>query len=342
MGVNIRDLLIRHELTLDELAGKTIAVDAFNMLFQFLTTIRAPDGNYLTDSKGHVTSHLIGLFHRTTALLEHGAKLIFVFDGTPPGLKQQEIQRRAGIKADAREEYQDAQERQDTDAMRKYAARTTTLTKDMLNDAKKLLTLLGIPCVQAPSEAEAQCALLVRQGIAWAVASQDYDALVYGAPRVIQNLSIVGRRKKIHGKGTITVNPVRIDLQENLTALGIRQEQLALLAMLVGTDFNYGGIKGIGPKKALAFIKKNMSPEDLFTNVQWSATQLVPWQQVYDTIMHIPIDSGLEIPVVQLSPDELQRFLVDEHDFSKERVQATLQSLLKRPKNQTGLSAYFS
>ncbi len=342
MGVNLKDLLIRHEITLEELAGKTLVVDAFNMFFQFLTTIRAPDGNYLTDSKGRVTSHLIGLFNRTTALLQHGVKLIFVFDGVAPELKQQERQRRAGIKANAQQEYADAEERGDTEAMKKYAARTTTLTEDMLNDAKKLLTLLGIPCLKAPSEAEAQCAQMVKQGKAWAVASQDYDTLVYGGLRVVQNLSIAGRRRKIHGKGTIMVQPVLIDLQENLTNLNITHEQLIRLAMLIGTDFNYGGIKGIGPKKALALVKKHLSSEELFSQTNWNSFSTTPWQQVYETISRIPVDDNMAIPPAEINVEALQTFLIDGHDFNPERVSTTLQSLLKRPRNQTALGAYFS
>jgi len=341
MGVNLKDLLIRHEINLEELAGKTLAVDTFNMLFQFLTTIRTPDGNYLTDSKGRVTSHLIGLFNRTAALLQHGVKLIFVFDGVAPELKQQERQRRAGIKANAQKDYAAAEERGDTEAMKKYAVRTTTLTSSMLDDAKKLLTLLGIPFLQAPSEAEAQCAKMVIQGKAWAVASQDYDALVYGGLRVVQNLSITGRRRKIHGKGTIMIQPVLIDLQENLTMLSITHEQFIRLAMLVGTDFNYGGIKGIGPKKALALVKKYITPEELFTQTNWNSFSTTPWQKVYETMAHIPVDSNLLPKKPELDVEALQTFLIDEHDFNPERVHTTLQSLLKRPPDQKALGAYF-
>ncbi|MDO8661543.1 MAG: flap structure-specific endonuclease, partial [Candidatus Woesearchaeota archaeon] len=259
-----------------------------------------------------------------------------------PELKQQERQRRAGVKVNAQQDYNAAEERGDTEAMKKYAARTTTLTTDMLSDAKKLLALLGIPCVQAPSEAEAQCAQMVTQGKAWAVASQDYDALVYGGLRVIQNLSIVGRRRKIHGKGTVMVQPVFIDLQENLTKLNLSHEQLIRLSMLVGTDFNYGGIKGIGPKKALALVKKHLTSEELFAQVNWNSFITTPWQQVYETIAHIPVDSAFLIPKVELDVDALQTFLIDEHDFNPERVRTTLQSLLKRPRNQTALGEYFS
>jgi len=340
MGVNIKDILIKHPITLEELSGKTLAVDAFNMLYQFLTTIRAPDGSYLTDSKGRITSHLIGLFNRTTALLQKGIRLVFVFDGEPPALKHQEIARRAGIKQEAEKSYEKAAAAEDVESMKKFAARMTKLSDDMVGDAKKLLQLLGIPVVQAPSEGEAQCAFLVKQGDAWAVASQDYDALLSGTPRLVQNLSIVGRRKKIHGMGTIAVSPELADLKENLEALGINQEQLILLAMLVGTDYNPGGIKGIGPKTALQLVKEHKSKEQLFSAAAWEEHVAVSWKEVLATLEHIPVTKHYHVKQGILDTKGIMQFLVEEHNFSPERVQKALEGIATQPQRQKGLGEF--
>src|SRR3989344_5325679 len=207
MGVNLRNLLVRREVSVAELAGRTIAFDAYNTLFQFLSSIRAPDGQLLTNSKGAVTSHLIGLFSRVSKLLEEGVLPVFVFDGEHPKLKHVEIARRAQVKSQAQEKYEAALSVGDEGEMRKYAARTTRLTQEMVESAKVLLRLLGVPVVQAPSEGEAQAAHVVKQGKAWAVASQDYDSLLYATPLLVRNLSIAGKRKRPGTRQMITVRP---------------------------------------------------------------------------------------------------------------------------------------
>src|SRR3990172_12793420 len=177
MGTKLKDLVVRTPTSVKELTGKTLAVDTYNILFQFLATIRAPDGSLFTDTKGNVTSHLIGLFNRTTTLMMNGIKLVFILDGEPPLLKHEEIMARKEAKAKAQEKYKEAAEKKDLDQMKKYAARTSVLTTHMITDAKAILNALGLPIIQAPSEGEAQAAHIVKKGDAWAVASQDYNRL---------------------------------------------------------------------------------------------------------------------------------------------------------------------
>ncbi|MBW3018983.1 flap structure-specific endonuclease, partial [Candidatus Woesearchaeota archaeon] len=164
MGVNLKDLVVRHNISLDDLKGKSLIVDGHNMLYQFLTTIRARDGSMLTSSSGNVTSHLIGLFSRVTKLMQKNIKLAFVFDGTPPEIKHKELARRKELKIEAKAKYEQALAEEDVDTMRKFAGRTARLTPDILESAKVLLTHLGIPYVQAPSEGEAQASHMVRKG----------------------------------------------------------------------------------------------------------------------------------------------------------------------------------
>ncbi|MBI4919255.1 flap endonuclease-1 [archaeon] len=330
MGVNLRDLFTRKEIKITDLSGKTIVIDGYNILYQFLTTIRTSDGALLTDSKGNVTSHLIGLFSRTSNFLQKGIKIVFVFDGEPPELKRQVLRKRKEAKIEAQKRFEEAKKEENIEEMKKYAARTARLTKDMVEEAKKLLTLMGVPWVQAPSEGEPQAAFMVKQGTGWAVSSQDYDSLLYGTPRLIQNLSIAGRRKKLKSLGTITVQPELIELKPNLEKLEINQDQLILLAMIVGTDYNPGGIKGLGPKKALKLVKEIKDPKKLFEEVKWNEHCEAEWEVVYNLFKKMPVQEKYSINFTKLQKEELIDFLVNKHDFNTERVKNTINELSKQ------------
>lgn len=342
MGVNLKELFERSPVKLEDLSGKVLAVDAYNMIFQFLSTIRSRDGNLLKDSKGRVTSHLIGLFSRTSHFLNIGIKPIFVFDGKHPELKHKEQERRQLAKQVAEKLYQEAAAQEDVEMMRKYAARTSRLNEEMIDDAKKLISLLGLPVVQAPSEGEAQAAHMVKNNDAWAVASQDYDSLVCGAPRLIQNLSIAGKRKNPKSLAYTTVSPELTELAPNLARLKITQDQLIMLAMLVGTDYNPGGVKGIGPKTALKLVLQHKSPESLFSAVEWDAKCDVAWNDVWDVFKKMPVSDDYKINFSSIKSSELRKFLVEERDFGSERVESTIKLLEQKQdkKKQTGLSDF--
>ncbi len=336
MGVNFKDIIIRHPIQLEDLSGKTLIVDGYNMLYQFLSTIRSRDGNLLTDHHGHVTSHLIGLFSRITNLMQKGIKLAFVFDGQAPELKHRELAKRAELKKEAQQKYEQALAAEDTQAMQKYAARTSRLTRDMVDQAKELLTALGIPWVQAPSEGEAQAAHMVKKGHGWAVSSQDYDSLLYGTPRLIQNLSVEGRRK-IPGKLAYTkVEPLLIDLQENLKALDLTRDQLTWLAILVGTDYAPGGVKGIGPKKGLTLVKQHKTPEKIFENLKLDD---VSWEEVLKVFQKMPVTDNYELNWKPADRKKTYQFLVEQHDFGAERVEKTLDQIAPA-KHQKGLGDF--
>jgi len=336
MGVNLKELVPRREISFEELSGKVLAVDAYNILYQFLTTIRTPTGELFKDSKGRVTSHLIGLFSRTTNFLKHGLKPVFVFDGKMPDLKHKEIMRRKKIKAEAAEKYKEAAIAEDIEAMKKYAARTALLTKDMVKDAKELLTLLGVPVIQAPSEGEAQAAHIVKKKDAWAVVSQDYDSLLCGATRLIQNLSISGRRKKTGTLQTVIVKPQIIELKEVLKTIGVTQDKLIALAMLVGTDYHPGGVKGIGPKKALALVKECKSVEEIFTKAKWEEHCNIPWKEIFTLFKDMNVTDEYEISFSTPKEEKLIDFLVKERKFGEERVRKTLSELKAKAQKSLG------
>jgi len=255
-------------VTLESLGGKSIAIDAYNALYQFLAIIRQPDGTPLKDSTGKITSHLSGLFYRTTNLVELSIKAVYVFDGVPPTLKETEIKRRAKVKEEALVKYEKAMAEGRIEEARSYAQATSRLKDYMADDSKRLLTLMGIPWLQAPSEGEAQAAHLARKGDTNFCASQDYDSLLFGAPMLVRNVTISGRRKLPKKEVYIDVVPETVELNQALKELGITREQLVDIGILVGTDFNPEGIKGMGPKTALKLIKEHGSLENALPHIK--------------------------------------------------------------------------
>ena len=344
MGVQISDLIVKKEIEISDLKNKVLVIDSFNLLYQFLTTIRSRDGSLLMDSKNNVTSHLVGLFSRTTKLMQQGLKLAFVFDGKPPELKLKERERRKKLKLEAEKKYKEAVEKEDIDEMKKYASRTTRLTPEMIDEAKKLIQALGLPIIQAPSEGEAQTAHMVKKEKAYAAVSQDFDSMTFGCPLLVRNLSIAGKRKKANKLAYETVKPEIIDLAENLNNLGIDQEQLIALTMLVGTDFNPGGIKGIGPKNAIKLVKKYPSDLDtLFEEVKWKDFFDFPWSEVFYLFKNMEVTDDYKLEWNNIDEDQILKLLVDEHEFSQERVSTTLKKLEKElgSKKQKGLGDFF-
>ncbi|MBU1201647.1 MAG: flap endonuclease-1 [Nanoarchaeota archaeon] len=344
MGTPITDLLVGKEITIQELKGKILAVDTYNLLYQFLSSIRQPNGTPLMDSKGRTTSHLIGLFNRITKLMLEDIKFVFVFDGETPELKKKERERRKKLKLEAQDLYEEAKQREDTREMKKYASRTSKLDEEMIKEAKKLITALGMPIIDAASEGEAQAAFMVQNKDCYAVVSQDTDSLIFGAPLVVKNLTISGKRKTINKLTYKNISPELISLFDNLNNLGVTQEQLIVIAMLAGTDYNIGGVKGIGPKKALALVKNNKEDyEATFKEAKWDENFDIEWQEIFYLIKKIPVKKDYELEWKNPDSEAIIKLLVDEHDFNRERVEKTIEKLFKgKPKKeQKGLGEFF-
>jgi len=344
MGVNLKGLVTAQTVSLEEMRGRVLAIDGYNALYQFLSIIRQPDGTPLMDSAGRVTSHLSGVFYRTVNLLEAGIKPVYVFDGKPPELKLREIERRAEIKEKAEEEYRAALERGDLEGARKAAQATSHLTGEMVDQTKDLLGAMGIPWVQAPSEGEAQAAFMTRRGDAWATVSQDYDSLLFGAPRLVRNLTISGRRKLPNKPVYIDVEPEMIRLDEVLRALNVSREQLIDIGIMLGTDFNPDGFKGIGPKKAKKIIEEYGS---LKAAIERGAIEVDPHIDV-DAIKEIflnPKTTGeYRLEWRELDGERVKKILCENHDFSVERVEAALQRVMKMKREverQSSLEKWF-
>lgn len=345
MGLQFKELVVRKEISIAELKDKILAVDSMNLLYQFLTTIRSPSGEVFTDAKGHVTSHLIGLFHRTTALMEQGLKLAFVFDGQPPAIKQKTWEKRKEAKQEAASKLKKAEEGGDWESVKKFAARTSILTKEMVRDAQEVLLALGLPVIQAPSEGEAQTAYMVKKGNAYASISQDYDNLIFGCPRLIRNLSLEGKRKKPGTLAYEKIKPEIIILQDVLRELKLTNDQLIILAILVGTDYNPGGIKGIGPKTGLKLVREFANDfRELFAKVEWTKhCPDQPWKEIFDTIKNIPVTDKFILEWKKIDEKKLIHLLVEEHNFGEGKVRQKLMRLQEMQKQfaQKGLGNYF-
>ena len=324
MGVDLGDLFDKKEIELSELNDKVIAIDAYNTLYQFLSIIRQRDGTPLTDSHGEITSHLSGFLYRTTNLVEAGIKPVFVFDGVPPDFKFETLQERKNTRIEAMSKWQEAKAAGDKDAF-KYAQASSHIKGNMVEDAKTLLGLMGIPVITAPSEGEAQASFMVQNKDADAAGSQDYDALLFGAPLIVRNLAVTGKRK-LPGKGIyVDVKPEVIDLGSGLLKLGISKEQLVDIAILVGTDYNEG-IKGIGPKKALKAILKHGSIEGVLKELNTDVKYLA---EIRDLFLHPDVTSDYELKWRKPDASAITNFLCEGHDFSRERVSKAVERLLE-------------
>lgn len=344
MGTNLKDIVAKKEIEFTELKGKKLVVDSMNVLYQFLSSIRQRDGSLLTDSKGRTTSHLVGLFSRMTRLKKMGIELAFVFDGKRPKLKKEEIERRTELKKKAVAEYQIAKEREDIESMKKYAARTSILTAEMIEESKELLDALGFPVIQAPSEGEAQAAFIVKNNDCFAEVSQDYDCLLFGVPRMVQNLTISERKKTKDKLSYEKIKPVIIDLKKTLEMNEINQDQLIAAGLLVGTDFNVGGVRGIGPKNAMKLVKKYKKDFDaMFKEAEWSKYFDFSWKIAFDTIKNMPVTDDYKLKWGGIDRDKIIKLLVEKHEFSMERVEKTLNELEEEAKKsrQKGLGEFF-
>jgi len=347
MGVNLKQLFEHVEIKMDQLNGQRLAIDAFNIIYQFLTSIRQRDGTPLLDSEGEVTSHLSGLFYRNINFLEAGLRPVYVFDGKPPKFKQDTIRIRTERKKQAEKKYEKAVKQGAIDEMKMYAQQMVKLTDEMVDESKELLSALGIPVVQAITEGEAQSALMAANGLVDASVSQDYDSLLFGSPILIRNLSITGRRKLPRRNDYTMIYPEKINLKQNLERLGINRKKLIWIGVLIGTDYNQG-IKGIGPKKALKLVKECDDFNDIKKLVEEKYTQAMPCN-IEDIIRYFENPPYLKLDESKLAikkPDEKEviEILCETHDFSQERVEnglRRLSSALNNKIQQTDLSQFF-
>ncbi len=322
------------DVELNSLLGKVVAIDAFNALYQFITTIRQPDGKPLMDRQGRVTSHLSGLYYRTANLVEVGIRPVYVFDGKPPEFKKREIEERVERKEEAEKKYIEALRTGNLQEARKLAAMASKLTPEMVEDAKRLLEALGIPYVQAPSEGEAQAAYMAKKGDVYASVSQDYDSLLFGSPRLIRNLTLTGKRK-LPGKNVyVEVKPELIVLDDLLNAMRITREQLIDIAILIGTDYNEG-FEGVGPKRAYEIVRSAGDLEGALKVLGVKYDEVL--FEIRKFFLNPPTTDDYALKWKEPDEDKVVEILCEEHDFSKDRVLNALQKYRSKKARQKTL-----
>jgi flap endonuclease-1 len=343
MGIKINELVneVKRTITFENLFKKSIAIDAFNTIYQFLAIIRQRDGTPLKDFEGEITSHLSGLFYRSINFLEHNIKPIYVFDGIPSELKLDTIKERKKVKEEAQQKMIDAQDAEDFKEARKFAQFTSKLDENMVEESKKLIESMGIPIVQATSEGEAQSAYMVEVGDAWACASQDYDTLLFGAERLIRNFAI-SRSRKVKDT-TVTLDIEYVSLSKFLKSLEITREQLVEMGLLIGTDF-FPGIKGIGQKTALDLIKKYNSLENILkSNVKVANKDIILDPELVEHVKNIFLNPDVKRDYILPKPkkinfERIEELLIEQHNFSKQRVNNALERLRKLDSKKTQVS----
>jgi flap endonuclease-1 len=343
LGVKIGDIIPEEAVeksSLQKLSGKSVALDTYNILYQFIATIRGPDGRPLMDRRGRITSHLSGLFFRTVNFLEEGLLPVYVFDGRPPELKRKTIERRRELRMEALEEYEKALAAKDFEAARRYAQRAASLEAYMVESSADLLKAMGVPYVMAPAEGEAQAAYMASKGSVYASGSQDMDSLLFGSPRLVRNLSIVGRRKLPRRNEYVEVEPEIIHLQKLLESLEITREQLVDIGLLVGTDYS-PQVKGVGPKTALKIVKEYGSLEKAVEK------GVVEIDFDYNAVRKLFLNPAVtDSYVLEWKPpveERVYEILVEEFDFSRERVAKALEGLRKAvARKSSSLDAFLS
>ena len=328
MGVKFKDIVSPEEISLKDLEGRTVAIDAYNTIYQFLSGIRQRDGSPLMDQNGNVTSHLSGILYRTASIVDKGIKPIYVFDGDSSEHKAKTLEQRRAIKEEAMEKWEEAKAAGNIEEARKFAIRTSRMSPYILESSKKLLEYMGIPYVQAEGEGEAQGAYMVEQGDAWAVASQDYDCLLFGAPRIVRNLTLSGGLSNLE----------YLELEKVLNEIDLTREQLIDVALMVGTDFNEG-IHGIGAKTGLKLIRNN-SLEDILVQKGITEVEVEP-DELRDIFLKHDVNTDYEIKFKSAKKDKLVEFMCEEHGFSESRVLNVTEKLKKLSSTQKSLEDWF-
>ncbi|XP_034826168.1 flap endonuclease 1 [Maniola hyperantus] len=311
------------EMEIKNYFGRKVAIDASMSLYQFLIAVRS-EGAQLTSVDGETTSHLMGTFYRTIRLVENGIKPVYVFDGKPPEMKSHQLNKRAERREEAEKELQKATEAGDTASIEKFNRRLVKVTKHHGEEARQLLKLMGVPVVEAPCEAEAQCAALVKAGKVYAVATEDMDALTFGANVLLRHLTFSEARKM----------PVQeFHLNNVLSGLELNQKEFIDLCILLGCDY-CGSIRGIGPKRAIELIRQHRSIEQVLDNIdtkKYQPPENWGFEDARRLFVEPEVADAKDVELKWCDPDEegLVKFLCGDKQFNEDRVRNGAKKLMK-------------
>lgn len=210
------------EKNLSDYKNKKIAIDISILLYQVVISVRST-GSDLTNSKGEITSHILGLFNKTIKLLENRIIPIYVFDGKPPDLKKKVLDLRRNVRKKAEEKMSNAETEEEKI---KYFKRSVSISKKQLDECRELLDLMGVPYVNAPQEADSQCAWLAENNYVDAVLTEDMDILTFGSPKIVRNLT--SQKKK----------PLEISLNKIKDKFGWTHNNFIEICVLLGCDYS--------------------------------------------------------------------------------------------------------
>ncbi len=340
MGVDLGDLVEKEDITFADLNDQEIAIDAMNVIYQFLSIIRQRDGTPLKDSSGNVTSHLSGLFYRNIRLLENNIRPVYVFDGQAPELKTKETTKRRKKREEAKKEWKKLKEEGKISEAYTKATQSSKITKNMLKESKQLLDAMGVPYVQAPSEGEAQAAHMTKQKKVYAVGSQDWDCIMFGAEKMVRNLTSRRTRKTSSG-GRKEINPELVVFENVKEQLGLNREKIVWMGVLMGTDFNPDGIKGIGPKTAYKIVQEHDSFDEILKldKVNWKSDKEP--EKIIEFFMNPPVKKEMSYSRKDPNREKIIDLLVEKRDFSQERVESKVDDLEKAVSSrQSGLGSF--
>ncbi|KAB0804644.1 hypothetical protein PPYR_01614 [Photinus pyralis] len=303
--------------------GRKVAIDASMSLYQFLIAVRS-EGAQLTTVDGETTSHLMGTFYRTIRLVEHGIKPVYVFDGKPPKLKSGELNKRAERREEAQKALEKATEAGDATEMEKFNRRLVKVTSEHTKEAKHLLSLMGIPYIEAPCEAEAQCAAMVRAGKVFATATEDMDALTFGSNVLLRHLTVSEARK-------LPIQEFHLD--KVLEGLKLSHKEFIDLCILLGCDYT-DSIRGIGPKRAIDLITQHKSIENILDNIdksKYSPPEDWNFEGARELFITPEVADPETIELKWNDPDEegLVKYLCGDKQFNEERIRNGAKKLLK-------------
>eukprot|EP00240_Pyramimonas_obovata_P005413 CAMPEP_0118923684 /NCGR_PEP_ID=MMETSP1169-20130426/2117_1 /TAXON_ID=36882 /ORGANISM="Pyramimonas obovata, Strain CCMP722" /LENGTH=385 /DNA_ID=CAMNT_0006864701 /DNA_START=65 /DNA_END=1222 /DNA_ORIENTATION=+ len=318
--------------------GRKIAVDASMQIYQSMIVVGRVGNDTLTNEAGDVTSHLQGMLNRTTRMLKAGMKPVYVFDGKPPELKSHELGKRTEKRTENETALKEAVEAGNQEEMEKFSKRSVKVTREHNEEVKKLLRLMGMPVIEAPSEAEAQCAVLCAADKVYAVSTEDMDVLTFGTKKVARNLMVPAAAKK----------PIlEFDLDKVLEGLELTMDQFIDLCILCGCDY-CPSIKGIGPVSALKLIKKHTNIEGVLENLSDKYQVPADWNYkgARELFVKPDVTAADQIPEFKwTNPDEegLIQFLVEEKSFNEDRVRSSIKAILasKQKSSQGRLESFF-
>jgi len=304
--------------------GRKVAIDASMSLYQFLIAVRMDGGNQLVGEDGETTSHLMGFFYRTIRMVDNGIKPVFVFDGKPPTMKAGELEKRKEKRDEAQAALNKAKEEGNVEEIDKQSRRLVKVGKEHVEDVKRLLTLMGIPFVSAPCEAEAQCAELVKGGKVYAAGTEDMDTLTFGTKILLRHLTFSEAKKM----------PIKeFYLDKVLEGFEMSQDEFIDLCILLGCDY-VDKIKGIGPKKAIELVKKHKCIENIIDNLdktKYIVPEHWPYTEARRLFKEPEVTPAAEIELKWEKPneEELVKYMCNEKGFAEDRIRNGMKKLVK-------------